>query len=313
MMRSGRRAFSLVELLIGAALMSLIFIGLAEVTFKSFEVLHFIEDVRVSGRRAGRVFELLRMPLEHCGYGMPKEPNEFRRAFGSMDFEPFNCSGAFSIPPIFPGVGAREKSECVILFGIGTDARVVDEINTSDSELSVRISTGLALLEPCGIGHRPLSVKNWVLFGAMLPELRPLFLKTVSSGGTPSGNRLLGLSSPTGEQIFIPMSEEPFYLRAFRCRVKRGEGGDSIFNINDYTGSGDQPRVEGVIDARFDYDPVHHLVTVNLLVRGDNRSGEKKSTGAVKGWRDEYTSDIPEDARYYRLFAYKRTFHLKNF
>lgn len=49
------RAFSLIELLIGVALISLVFLGLVEACFLTFKALRYVEDVHTSQLRAERV------------------------------------------------------------------------------------------------------------------------------------------------------------------------------------------------------------------------------------------------------------------
>ena len=308
-----RLAFSLIELLIGVALISLVFLGLVEVCFKSFEVLRYIEDVKGSQVRAERVLGLLRMPFDHCGYGMPKDAAGYKRAFGSMNIEPFNWDGPFSVAPYMSGSLVREKGECRIAFGISTGERVMEEVNTSADRFWVKMSKKPDLLVKHGAGQAPMSVKNWLLFGAMLPDPCPLSFETLSTGSGTSLEMKLGAAPPTRNEVFIMQNEEAFYLRAFKCMVKRHSQGELTFYINDYAGNQVQPRVEGIIDARFEYGAANRFVTVRLLVRGEHRYGEIKTPGAVKGWPDEYTAEIPDDARQYRLFTYTARFGLKNF
>ena len=305
-----QRAFSLTELLIGAALMSLVFLGLVEVCFQAFKPLSYIEDVRLSQSRAERVFSLLRMPFDHCGYGMPKDSVGYRRAFGSMDYEPFNWDGPLSVERAIFDSTPREKGECRIVFGIRARVRVTQSLAVSSDTFQAKTSGKPHLLECPSIGQKPLSVKNWILLGSMLPDSSPLWQRALSGSDT-SLELKAGAPLSGTEEIFIPANDEIFYLRAFKCRVKRSQN-DFAFYINDHTGSGEQPRVDGIVDARFEYDAENRLVTVLLLVKGENRQDEK-ITGAVKDWPAEYAGDIPEDARHYRLFVYKAHFGLKNF
>lgn len=306
------RAFSLIELLIGVALISLVFLGLVEACFLTFKALRYVEDVHTSQLRAERVFALLRMPFDHCGYGMPKDSEGYRRGFGSLNCEPFNWNGPLSIETAMFDSTARENGECRIVFGIRTRERVTESLRASSDTFSVETSGNPHLSECPSAGQKPLSIKNWLLFGSMLPNASPLSQRVLSGNSTSLELKAYVPPSVMGK-IFIPENDEIFYLRAFKCRVKRSHQDDFAFYINDQSGSGEQPRVDGIVDARFEYNPTKRMVTVLLLAKGENRYGEIITKGSVESWPDEYTGDIPEDARHYRLFAYKSQFGLKNF
>ena len=79
--RVRRSAFTLAELPLSALVASLVLMGLAAVAYHCVETLRYVEDLRASHIRAERVFSILRVPLEHCGYGMPADAEEYKRAF----------------------------------------------------------------------------------------------------------------------------------------------------------------------------------------------------------------------------------------
>ena len=112
--------------------------------------------------------------------------------------------------------------------------------------------------------------------------------------------------------MFIPENDELFYLRAMECTIMKRDD-DFAFVTNDYTGSGWQPRVTGVVDVRFELDGSGRLLNVMTLTRGKWRHDEIITKGTPQGWPAKYSSSIPEEARHYRLMTNRAAFALKNF
>jgi hypothetical protein len=135
-----------------------------------------------------------------------------------------------------------------------------------------------------------------------------------SSGGNVklSLRRKLG-----GNELIIPRNDALFYLRAAEMQTRAFDNwqsdGDFAFFTNDCTGSGWQPRVMGVVDARFELDDDRRLLRVSLLVRGEKRYGRIVTEGTPSGWPDDWAGDIPEIARRYRLYTHSVAIDLKNF
>lgn len=313
--RVRRSAFTLAELPLSALVASLVLMGLAAVAYHCVETLRYVEDLRASHIRAERVFSILRVPLEHCGYGMPADAEEYKRAFSGLALPPFNWDGPFSVTFAMVGARKRENATCRIVYGVFALTRTSLDTCLSGDVMNVT-ATGLPyLLERPHTFAPPTSVKNWLLFGAMSPTAYPLWQNGVavaSSDGTIIPLKLGSGVSPAPD-TFVPENDELHYLRALGCNAGLHPTGDFVFFTDDHTGSGKQPRVEGIVDARFEWDKVHNLVTVYLLVRGENRYDRMKTIGAVKNWPTAYDADIAEEARRYRLFVHKLTCELKNF
>jgi hypothetical protein len=266
------------------------------------------------------VFSILRQPLEQCGYGMPKDGLLFKDSFNIDGISPFSWKGAISITSAYLD-GLRENGSCRIAYAISSNIRVKTESEASGDKIEVLATAAPPLLMTADFHGAATSVKNWAVFGAMLPNACPLWNSGVPKavlGGTKLSFKRV--SSPSSDaNILIPENDELFYLRAMECRVwkKPDDSGRGVTEYNFYTfdhmGTGWQPRVSGVIDARFELDPGGRLVRVMTLTRGNKRHNKKVSTQVPDGWPERYADSIPDDARHYVLLGRSASFELKNF
>jgi hypothetical protein len=306
-----------VEVVISVMVISLTAAGIMLGALAFLETGRYAEDVGAARERAEHVFSMIRLPLDHCGYGMPGDPYEYREAFSEIKLEPFLWDGAISVANAIlskaGGGGRRLNAACRIAFGLPSGVRVKKELPTSRDRIEVIAGEKPSLLEIVNTGDNPDSVKNWALLGAILPRRRPLWLDN-SSKSAP-GETILSFKQGGGsalqDGIFIPENDEIFYLGAICCYVDFFND-DYTFFITDFRGGGAQPKVKGVADARFELDDSKKLLKVTLLVRGNRRYDHVKTMGTPAGWPEKYASDIPASLRRYRLFAYTESFELKN-
>jgi hypothetical protein len=309
-------AFTLVEVLFAALTIPLVMASIITGTLFFTEIGSYAEDVCIAQDRAEHTFSLMKLPIDHSGYGLPKDASEYKAAFGSGLGKPFSWNGPMSVEDATVGGNIRKNAACRIAYGIPSMVYVKSEVVTSSDTLELSASGMPDLLETtAGAKAKPSAVKNWVLAGSMLPYSRPFWI-TSAADAAKNGKKLsLRWNKPLGfsEEIFIPENDELFYLGAVECRVLASSDGDYIFYMEDYRGGGRQPRQEGVIDARFEIDSSKKMLKVHLLVRGERRYDEIKTTGTPVGWPEKYASDIPDLARRYRLFAFSESFALKNF
>jgi hypothetical protein len=268
------------------------------------------------------VFAILRQPLEQCGYGMPKDHQGFSSSFNIINAAPFNWDGAISTAPTYVNE-IRENGSCMIMYAVSSNIRVKAEAAASGDKIEV-VATGTPhLLQHAYALDETESVKNWALFGAMLPDCYPLRLYSAPKATLGGTSLYFDWNKPASSdvRILIPENDELFYLRAMKCSVfkrtyGKNEGGDGIdyfFYTFDHLGTGWQPRVNGVIDVRFEIDPGGRLVRVRTLTRGDKRHNNKVSPQIPDGWPEKYAKIIPDDARHYVLLARSASFELKNF
>jgi hypothetical protein len=288
--------------------------GLVFVIYLPIRIIQYTDDINAAQTRAEMVFSILRNPLEQCGYGMPKEDEAYRKSFGASG-APFNWPGPISVSASKTALWTREKGVCKIAYGVGTKIRTLESSVISGDRMEVRATGVPGMLEgKAGDDYSQNIVKNWILAGAMMPDYRPMIQyappkKLLESGVIMS----FRMNSPSaGSETFIPENDELFYFRAMECTVMKRDD-DYAFVTNDYTGSGWQPRVTGVIDVRFELDGNGRLLRVMTLTRGKQRHDEIITRGNPQGWPERYSSTIPEDARHYRLMTSQASFALKNF
>jgi hypothetical protein len=93
----------------------------------------------------------------------------------------------------------------------------------------------------------------------------------------------------------------------------RTSGSDYICYTHDTQGRGWQPRVRGVLDARFEKDPETGVARVYVLTMGKTRYDEIVTNGVPDGWPERYASKIPREGRHYRLLGSAASFGMKNF
>jgi hypothetical protein len=288
--------------------------GLVFLIYLPIRITQRADDINAAQTRAEMVFSILRNPLEQCGYGMPKKDAEYRQGFGAS-VAPFNWPGPISVSASNTALWKREKGVCRIAYGVGTKIRTLEAAVVSGDKVEIRVTGVPSLLEgSAGDDYIENIVKNWILAGAMMPEFRPLIQyappQRLIEGGTLLSFKMKFPS--LGSEMFIPENDELFYFRSMECTVMKKDD-DYAFVTNDYTGSGWQPRVTGVVDARFELDGSGRLLKVTLLTRGDRKHDKTITKGLPDGWPKEYSSSIPEDARRYMLMTSQVSFALKNF
>ncbi|MDR1471055.1 MAG: hypothetical protein LBS75_00890 [Synergistaceae bacterium] len=284
--------------------------------------MNLADDLNTAHNRAEMVFAILRQPIEQCGYGMPKNPSDFADSFNFPAIAPFNWKGAISTAPVYINE-MRENGSCRIAYAVSSNILVKAESETSGEKIEVIATGAPPLLKQADSLKGATSVKNWAVFGAMLPDCRPLRLsrapKKVLGGTSLSFDWNRPVSSDAN--ILIPENDELFYLRAMECRVLKKQEEDSdgnnrmgySFYTFDHMGTGWQPRVNGVIDIRFELDPGGRMIKVRTLTKGDTRHSKKVSPKIPDGWPEEYASAIPDDILHYVLVARSASFELKNF
>jgi hypothetical protein len=208
-----------------------------------------------------------------------------------------------------------ENGICRIAYAVKTNIRTLAPVITSDDAAEVWANGAPGLLAPVYGDKKPNSVKNWIVFGSMIPDLYPMWAYKEPQK-LPDKSAVLSLkwNKPPGADvtIFIPENDELFYLRSMECNTILNNG-DYVFTTNDLTGSGWQPRVSGVIDVRFELLGDGNLLRVTALTRGKTRYDTMVTRGNPSGWPEEYARAIPDEARHYRLLVSKTSFALKNF
>ena len=188
------RAFTLIELIIAVALAAAVTPPVAAALKNASRLYKICRDERIAERRAETVAAVLKMPLRHCGLGIPISAEEYKKAFGSKIIEPFNWDGPVSV------TGESGKSGRLrIAYAFPEGSRAAEACSGVGGSASPRMTR-----EPdenyfdMDLFDKSRSVKNWVLFPDAYPEKTPLTVVGISG-------RTLRLRSYTEEDYGIPV------------------------------------------------------------------------------------------------------------
>ncbi|MDR1581496.1 MAG: hypothetical protein LBS35_14160 [Synergistaceae bacterium] len=307
------RAFSLVELLVSSMIASMILLGLAGTIYLPIRLMQYTDDIDAAQSRAEMIFAILRTPIEYAGYGLPKDETIYRECFG-ISANPFNWPGPLSISlSDRKDTGRRDNASCRITYATETKCRTLSQEVVSGDIFKIAVSgTPSQLLENTAESNPAVAVRSWFVFGAMMPRCVPARYTGRSADAAGTTYLSFIFKKINSEPVSIPENDEIFGMRALECEIRKRNDDFALFT-NDQTGSGWQPRVDGVIDIRFALDRKNRLVTVETLTRGAHRYKDTVTSDAQKEWQRKYGGVIPEESRHYRLASNTAVFELKNF
>ena len=233
----------------------------------------------------------------HCGYGMPRDFSTYRSSF-NIASAPFNWAGPLSVLPLTSALTTRENAICRVAYAVPSGADLRSTFPIESHDFWINLNNVAPNADPkLAWGYKP---ENWILFGAMQPHSFPLLViqKTGNSLSIRAPSAAVGGSISEGDELCY-----------FRVMEARAYGG--VFYTNDYSGSGMQPRVDGVVDVRFDWDSARELITVSVLARGDTRR-EKPFAKIPDSWPDVYSMDLGADVYHYVLEGVQFSMKMKN-
>jgi hypothetical protein len=210
---------------------------------------------------------------------------------------------------------SRKDAVCRLVYAIPTRIRTKRGTLVSGSDARIPVDGKSDLMEAAHRTMGPNSTKNWVVFGSALPASCPFWLNgppEESALETTLPLRFVNPLPDSSDDLLIPENDEMCFIRAMECWVS-GYKDDFAFYSNNHLGSGAQPRVLGVIDARFEIAAPHNLLRVFLITRGNKRYDHEITTTVPEGLPERYAITIPPEARHYKLYAYRASFELKNF
>ena len=285
------------ELMIALMLSLVIFGGLFFVLFHSVVFYDHIREKRIALQRCETVVALLLEPLMHCGYGMPQESTAYR-SFFNLAYPPFNWAGSLSVLPMPVGAITKQNAVCRIAYAVPSGSNLRASYSVEPYDFWIQLNAPIPNAAPkSALNYKP---ENWILLGAMLPHSFPLSVMDKS------GNSLGVRASSSAVGSVISEGDELCYFRVMEAKAY----GDAFYT-NDYSGSGMQPRVDGVVDVRFDWDSTKELMTVSVLARGDTRR-EKPAERIPDSWPAAYRADLNPDVYYYVLESVQFSMRVKN-
>jgi hypothetical protein len=269
-------AFSLVELLCAILLGSVIAgsaIGILAGCIQSYEQALALTEAR---RRGEMVLQILRLPVENTGLGIPSTPEAFKSSL---------CIGKASLTAIsnWQGPVSISGNELRLVYAIPTstvnEAPATETMPSEDRSLRLSALPQAGQVEPwSGVG--PSKTRSWVIFA---PSPCP-FLVTALSKGT--------LSVRSAATSWIPHNGTLHYLRGMRAIALRFPGQEPAFYTEDMsTGSGLQERVLGITGLKAEFEPATRQLSIRVLSRGGKRHTGMVSPSILPGWPGPVSSE----------------------
>lgn len=255
-MLRGRPGFSYIECLAALLISAFVFIPLYSAFRSIFNTYRLFQDRRTAESRIEFVGGILRKPVFYCGAGLPASSADYKKAFGSKTTEPFGWSGPISIVESESGA----SDGCLRLaYAYPYPGRCLtsDEytVGTSTTSIAFQTTPDTSLFD-LDIYNKTSSVKNWVLFLNSYPRRVPIVV-TSSSGKT------LKMKNYLYDEVVVPLNDKLMLFRALKCWSEDGK-----LYTKDYRTTGNQPRVDGICDIRFERND--SLLTIYVIARGED-------------------------------------------
>ena len=270
-----QKGFSLVEMLLALAIMMIVSIVLV-IMLSRFVELFFSDDEQVLAKQRGMdVIKMLEVPVLHTALGIPAnipgDPDRkdvFQRTFTDTGPNPKKNPPflAWGSPLLISGI---KSDDLRILYGIESGVFQKDEDRNVFSSSS--LVTKLSLTKPLNPAHvsesNPQLTYGWITFpGQMLPMMVKSGLNTASPDVEARRKSIQTAKYDEKLNAF----GEVLYLQARRVWVDS----DDVFHLmevlnSDVIGSGPELTVPGVLRIQFNAIENNHVLSVNILTRGD--------------------------------------------
>lgn len=266
--------------------------------------LEYLADYRQAANRAASVEVFLRAPAVYCGYGMPVEPERYMAAFGGHQYAPFNWDG-----PINAGTARKYYTD-------GDDKRVDNTLFIAYAQPGTTRVKELTILgadnnviqldrvpEPSEFDVSTpsrLLCKSFICLGSAVPPRTLLKVTALEK-------RLLTTERTGIQNVTLQKGDVVHLFRAMIVFAFQ----DHMYSY-DFSGSGRQPRLNGVCDLRFRVDLSARKLTVFVMTRGEKTYKERRPIKGVDTWPEEYAADTYDNKASYQLLVTKIVMELPN-
>ena len=271
-----QKGFSLVEMLLTLAIMSIVSIVLV-IMLSRFVELFFSDDEQVLAKQRGMdIVKIMELPVLHTALGIPANiPGDddrkdiFQRTFtdpgpGSpRKNPPFLTWGS----PLF--ISGSKSDDLRIIFGKESGIFQKDENRSAFSSSSLEATLNLTEpLNPAYVSQtNPQLTYGWITFPG---QMQPMMLKSGLNSTTPVVEvRRKSIQTAKYDEKLNAFGEV-LYLQARRAWVDS----DNIFHLmevlnSDVIGSGPELTVPGVLRIQFSATENNHVLNMDILTRGD--------------------------------------------
>ena len=292
------KGFSLIELLIALLIFASVTVPLIS-TFKiSIEKMTAFTDYRKAMNRRARAISLLKSPVFYCGFGMPFNVDSYKDSFGRLNFDPFRWDGPISVAL---GASSLSNSEIRIAYAMPGSTKLAYQCDSVFPEGGLRLHKfpesgefGESFAGNAG------DIRNWIFFSGTTPPSLP-FRVTALNG------KNMSVKNELGKSFRLLKGDRTYHFRAMKLYCLK----DSVYT-RDYRSPGDQPRVAGIIDMRFDMDKIKKLIYIYILVRGDTVHKETRAIVGKETWPEEYIRPWIEKSPKRQYYASKIVWRLPN-
>jgi len=319
-----RKGFSLVEILIAVAILSIVSIAAVGLFFAFTKHFEQSADLTAARQRGEMALSRLETAVLQAGLSMPNKTSDFEKVFvvdtspkidlitalrtatGSVWNEPVYLYGEnFTVTD--DGSETKYYRKLGIVYclssGIGVlgeehDVDVYDP-NDSDTEQELELSTACPENQ-VRVATSPARTDGWVTFSGCQT---PFVVKEISTDRKE-------LTVMISKRDLIPFFAELQYVRALCAYVDSPGGTSPHFYVEDVTRSPAQPVSEGVSQVLFSFDDDSNVLTVHLLVRGNRKFPGEVTSGDVPGW--PLTGTVTSEDRHYRLVAMSASWRVRN-
>lgn len=287
------RAFSLVELLCALLLGSIIAGSAIAVLFGCIQSYEQVLALTEARRRGEMVLQILRLPVENAGLGIPFDPEGYKSAL---------CIGKATTPALsgWNGPVSVQGEELRLVYAVPTstvnEALATETMPSEDRTIRLSAVPQAGQVEAwSGVG--PSKTRSWVIFA---PSPCPFLVTSLS-------NQALSIRSP--KPSWVAHGSSLSYLRALRALVVSLPGQEPAFCTEDMTtASGLQERVLGISGFKAEFAPGTRILTLKVLSRGGKRQSMMISPSTLQGWPDTIT----EENRHYVLSVSTWTCRIRN-
>jgi len=292
------KGFLLIELLIALLIFASVTLPLMSTLKISMEKMADFVDYRKAMNRRARAISLLKSPIFYCGFGMPLKAESYKDSFGRLDFAPFCWDGPISVAS---GASSLTNSEIRIAYARPGSTKLAYQCDSVFSEGALRLHKFPDSGEfGESFAGNAADIRNWIFFSGTTPPSLP-FRVTALNG------KIMAVKNELGKPFCVLKGDRTYHFRAMKLYCLN----DSIYT-RDYRSPGDQPRVAGIIDMRFDLDKIKKLIYIYMLVRGDTVHSETRAIVGKETWPEEYIRPWIEKSPKRQLYASKIVWRLPN-
>ncbi len=290
-----RKGFTLAEILIAIAIGAIILLAAVSFLFTFILNLEQTDEHTAATQRAEMVMTILANPVLQSGTGIPSEASDFQESLAGLT----TVSGWDG--PVSAVTTSNPNDTVRIVYSVNTDSGL---IGFSENTVSDGNTADLTFDGTSGSGS--FSTDNGDPRGWCVLPATGVPLKIMDINGAIF--TVTTAASSTKTAAFV-RNDSLCSLRAMEARVTGGT--NPVFQTVDVgSGSGYQPRVQGISGIHFDLDSDAGILTVTVLARGNKRHDDAVTPSAPEGWNSAW--GFSSEDTHYRFSVLRTSWRLRN-